>query len=96
MMKNKQQLFIFFSGYIALSTALYFGSPMVSPTAQTVLLGAYFILLGLIGIIAKFFFFKVPFLADLVSIENSYRILNSVLIVIGLVFIANYWLKMFS
>ena len=75
---------------------MYFGSKAISAPNQTVLLGGYFTALGLLGLFAKVFFFKIPFLSEVVSVENSYRILNSILFAVGLIFILNHWLKMFS
>ena len=92
-MKTKTDLMIFFMLYIGLSCALYLLWPRVSVASQTIILGGYFILLGIIGLFAKYFLFKIPFLSDVISIEASYRILNLILLLVGLAFIANHWVK---
>lgn len=96
MMKTKRQFFKFFVGYLLLSAGLYCGSQIISQSRITILIGCYFIAIGLLGVVAKFFFFKIPFLSDRISIERSYLILNLVLFVLGVIFIINYWQKWFS
>ena len=78
-------------GSILLTTVLWITTEKTNSAVHDLLLGIYLMGLGVLGTVCKFFFVRIPFLADIIAVEKSYWFLNSIVFIAGLCFFIGHF-----